>query len=70
VPVPCDASWGGIGSAGQVIDGVERTTSIGRDRCVDPGGRSFVCDVSHARGWLEEAERDAAIALCAGLTLR
>lgn len=70
VPVPCDGSSGGISGSGDQIGGVDRETSVGRSLCVDPGGRSFGCSVSHSRGWLEPTERDAAISLCSGLVVQ
>ncbi len=62
VTPPCEAPSSGIQSSGQRIDGVDRTTSAGISLCL--GEQSLSCDASHTRGYLEDTEKSAAIALC------
>ena len=67
-PVPCEGPSGTM-TAGQEIDGVARVTAIGLELCLD-GGMSLSCMSEHSRGWLEEADKRPALALCESLTLR
>lgn len=67
VTPPCDATDDGIGSSSQTIDGVERTTSISRSRCL--GKQSLHCSVSHTRGYVEDGERDLASAICKAMSV-
>lgn len=70
VVTPCDHHDDQrVASSGETIEGVERVTSIGVDLCIDPGDQALMCSAGHSRGYLEPAEKDAALALCTSLAV-
>lgn len=70
VTPPCsEYDGGGVLSSAREIDGVDRDTSIGRSLCIDGTDHSLMCSTEHTRGYLEQAEHDAALALCTSLTV-
>lgn len=65
VTPPCnDYDYGGVSGSSNVIDGVERETSIGTSICLDGTDLVIMCSTEHTRGYLEPGEQDAALALC------
>lgn len=68
--LPCnEEDYGGVSSSRSVIDGVERGTSIGLSVCLDGRDQVLMCSAGHTRGYLEDVERDAALALCRSLVV-
>jgi hypothetical protein len=65
VTPPCnDYDDGGVSGSSQLVDGVDRETSIGLSHCLDGTELVLSCSVEHTRGYLESGEKDAALALC------
>lgn len=67
IAAPCPSSPGIAGSS-DMIDGVEREIDIGTSQCIGPD-LTFHCKVSHTRGYLQPAEKDAALALCKSVAI-
>ena len=70
VPEPCEEHTHGWTETSNVIEGMERDSSIGRHWCIDGTDLSLACSVEHTRGYLEDAEKDAARALCHSLRVQ
>ncbi len=69
-PACNDYDYGGVLGSSATIDGVERETSIGTSLCIDTTNLVMMCSAEHTRGYLEAAEKEAALALCKALKLR
>lgn len=64
VTPPCNGyDYGGVLGSSQLVDGVERETSIGTSICLDGTELALMCSTEHTRGHLE-SEKDAALGLC------
>lgn len=65
VTPPCNShDYGGVSSSSQLVDGIERETSIGLSVCLEGSELALMCSAGHTRGYLEPSEKDAALALC------
>lgn len=65
VTPPCNSDdYGGVLGSSQLVDGVERETSIGTSICLEGTELALMCSAEHTRGHLEPSEKDAALALC------
>lgn len=70
VTPPCNAhDHGGVSGSSGVVAGAEREISIGTTFCIDPEGLALACSAGHTRGYLQELEKDAALALCKSIKL-
>ena len=65
VTPPCNShDYGGVSSSSQLVDGIERETSIGTSICLEGTEFALACRAGHTRGYLEPSEKEAALALC------
>jgi hypothetical protein len=65
VTPPCNGyDYGGVSGSSQLVDGVERETSIGLSLCLEGTELALSCRAGHTRGYLEPSEKEAALALC------
>ncbi|HEY8379861.1 MAG TPA: hypothetical protein VIK91_25395 [Nannocystis sp.] len=70
VTPPCDPiAYGGVLTNSQDVGGVPRDVSIGRTLCLEGSDRALSCSAEHTRGYLEQSEMDAALALCDSLAV-
>lgn len=70
VTPPCnDYDYGGVSGSSSTIDGVERSTSIGTSLCLEGSEQVLMCSAEHTRGYLEDPEKDGALALCKSLVV-
>jgi hypothetical protein len=70
VTPPCNEfDYGGISGSSNTIDGIEREISIGKSFCLEGSDQVLMCSAEHTRGWLAEAEKDPALALCTSMTI-
>jgi hypothetical protein len=67
IAAPCPSSPA-IHDSSRTSDGIERLIDTGTSQCVGPD-LTFHCRVSHTRGYLEPAEKEAALALCKSLAV-
>jgi hypothetical protein len=67
---PCNEDdYGGTTGASETINGVERDTDIGKSFCLANTDLALGCSAGHTRGYLEEKEKSAALALCTSLQI-
>ena len=65
VTPPCNGDdYGGVSSSSQLVNGIERETSVGMSICLEGTELALACRAGHTRGYLEPSEKDAALALC------
>ncbi len=70
VTPPCDDRDHGRGlGSGEMIDGVQRDTSVGTSICLEGTDKTLMCSTEHTRGYLEQAEKDTALGFCQSLVV-